>query len=454
MMKRISLVSAALLAAGCSTGQPVRTAQAPPAPTYYATPTYSMQQTPAPTYRQEDWVGARGADGPVGAQGAQGPVGQVGPAGYAVAGSQGPAGKTGPAGAPGSTGAQGAAGQLAMGPTGPVGPAGTTGAQGGAGKMGARGASADGYAGPQGPTGPVGESGAVGTAGVTGPTLVGPAGPAGRAGATGPQGELGRTGAQGVTTAGVAGSMGAAGAAGPRGPVGPTGPQGPTGVVDRWTSYREFWFDRDQAVVDPADQNQVAAIAAYMNASPSLILGIDGSTNPRATRQEDMDLCNRRVSAIRSSLLAAGVPANRMSHGMFGDVNLRRDGRVELLIKTDPLATAALYTATGTNWTSYQDFWFDTNGATVHPADMIKVSDIAVYMKQDPSLQVGIDNVSSGDRRGVDLAARRGNAIRDALIAAGAPASRIASGAFSDTRLWRDGRVQVFVRANQVAQAR
>jgi outer membrane protein OmpA-like peptidoglycan-associated protein len=453
MMKRISLGIAALLAAGCSSGQPVRTAQAPAAQTSYATPSYAMQSDPAPTYRQADWVGPRGADGPVGAQGAQGPAGQIGPAGYAVAGPQGAAGQTGLTGAPGPMGAQGPAGRLAVGPTGPVGPAGATGPRGGAGQTGARGASADGFAGPQGPIGPTGARGAVGETGVIGPTLVGPAGPAGRPGATGAQGELGLTGAQGATTAGVAGPMGVVGATGARGPVGSTGPQGPTGVVERWTSNRDFWFDRDQSVIYPADQAQVAAIAAYMKANPSLILGIDGSTNPRATRRQDQDLNSRRVSAVRSSLLAAGVPAARISDGMFGDVNLRRDGRVELLIKTGPLAQTQ-HAPAGTKWTPYQDFWFDTNGGTiVHQADMIKVSDVAVYMNQDPSLQVGIDNSSNGDQRSVDLAARRSDAIRDALIAAGAPASRISSGAYGDPQLRRDGRVQVFVRASQMAKA-
>ena len=443
-MKRIMLATMTLFVAGCNCGQPVHTAQTGETQTYATQTTYSD--------RQADWVGPRGPDGPVGAQGAPGPAGQIGPAGYATAGPQGAAGKTGLTGARGSMGAPGPAGQLAMGPTGPVGPDGATGAQGRAGQMGRRGASADGFAGPQGATGLTGASGAVGKTGVIGPTLVGPAGPAGRPGATGPQGELGSTGARGATTAGVAGPMGVVGATGPRGPVGPTGPQGPTGVVELWTSYRDFWFDRGQAVVHPADQAQVAAIAAYMNANPSLILGIDGSTNPRATRQQDRDLRDRRVSAVRSSLLAAGVPAARMSDGMFGDVNLRRDGRVELLVKTNPLARVE-YTTDGRNWTSYQDFWFYANGATVHQADMIKVSDIAVYMNQDPSLQVGIDNSSNGDQRSLNLAARRSNAIREALIAAGAPASRIGSGAYGDPRLRRDGRVQVFVRAIQIAKA-
>jgi outer membrane protein OmpA-like peptidoglycan-associated protein len=135
---------------------------------------------------------------------------------------------------------------------------------------------------------------------------------------------------------------------------------------------------------------------------------------------------------------------------MFGAVDLRRDGRVEVLIKTDRLAHV------GTAWTSYQDFWFEDNRAIIHPADASKISNIAVSMSQDPALRVGIDSSVSAlaaDQRTVDLAVRRANAVRDALIAAGAPASRIGQGAFGDDRLWRDGRVQVFVRTEQMAQA-
>ena len=148
------------------------------------------------------------------------------------------------------------------------------------------------------------------------------------------------TGAQGSTTAGVAGATGPDGAAGPRGPDGSTGPQGPAGVLQRWTSYRDFWFDAGKATIHDADWHIVTEIAAYMKENPPLQLGIDGSTNPRATQWRDQNLCNRRVSAIRNSLISAGVPASRISEGMFGDVELRRNGLVEVLLKTNTLSQA------------------------------------------------------------------------------------------------------------------
>jgi outer membrane protein OmpA-like peptidoglycan-associated protein len=72
-----------------------------------------------------------------------------------------------------------------------------------------------------------------------------------------------------------------------------------------------------------------------MKDNPSIQLGIDGSTNPRAAEWRDQDLGDRRVKAVRDALVAAGVSADRISDGAFGDVQLRRDGRVEVLIKTE-----------------------------------------------------------------------------------------------------------------------
>lgn len=92
---------------------------------------------------------------------------------------------------------------------------------------------------------------------------------------------------------------------------------------------------------------------------------------------------------------------------------------------------------------------FDYNGASINTGDQGKVADIAGYMKLNPSLQVGIDG--SMDPRGSDprdqgLSDRRVSAVRDALIQAGVPSSKIQTGAFGDTRLTRDRRVEVLVK--------
>ena len=78
-----------------------------------------------------------------------------------------------------------------------------------------------------------------------------------------------------------------------------------------------------------------------------------------------------------------------------------------------------------------------------------KLVDIYAERVQPGCLQIGIDG--SMDPRGSDprdqgLSDRRVGAVRDALIQAGVPSSKIQTGAFGDTRLTRDRRVEVLVK--------
>ena len=88
-----------------------------------------------------------------------------------------------------------------------------------------------------------------------------------------------------------------------------------------------------------------------------------------------------------------------------------------------------------------------------------KVPEIATYMQQNPSVQVGIDGYA--DPRGTPpynmaLSQRRVSTIQDALVKAGVPSDRIETGAFGETGLkcgesteqcWqRDRRVEVLIR--------
>jgi outer membrane protein OmpA-like peptidoglycan-associated protein len=114
--------------------------------------------------------------------------------------------------------------------------------------------------------------------------------------------------------------------------MGPTGATGPAGVVDRWISYRTFWFDYNTVDLRDSDNGQVSEIAYYMQQNPSLKVGIDGSIPSSDTRNQD--LAGRRVSTVYWALVKAGVPAQRIETGNFGDEQLARDGRVEMLLRT------------------------------------------------------------------------------------------------------------------------
>ncbi len=289
------------------------------------------QQQETPANCKVDLVGARGPEGAAGPAGAQGPVGQTGSSGAVLVGPRGAEGPAGPTGVQGATGARGPAGAVVAGGPGVTGRTGPAGVRGAAGSTGAKGASAEGYAGPTGAAGPAGAQGATGQTGAQGATLVGPTGPAGRAGAAGVQGETGETGATGATIAGVAGPTGPSGGAGVQGATGSTGATGVVGAVPCWVTYRDFWFDAGKSDVRAADSSKVADIAAYLKKNPSLHVGIDGGMAPNPTEMND-----HRVNAVRDALIQAGVPADSIKIGPFGDPKNRQDRKVEVLIETVP----------------------------------------------------------------------------------------------------------------------
>ena len=99
-----------------------------------------------------------------------------------------------------------------------------------------------------------------------------------------------------------------------------------------WTSYRDFWFANDRADLHEAEMAKVSEIATYMKNNPSVQVGIDASLDPQNHNSSDQDMSDQRVKVIRDALVKAGVPADKITAGAFGDAKLRRDRRVEVLI--------------------------------------------------------------------------------------------------------------------------
>ena len=95
----------------------------------------------------------------------------------------------------------------------------------------------------------------------------------------------------------------------------------------QWTSFRDFWFDSNRSELQSSASEQVSDIANYVRRHPEQRVGIDGAIDPRRA-----ELSNRRRISIRNALLRAGVPANRIETGDFGNPQLRRDLRVEVLV--------------------------------------------------------------------------------------------------------------------------
>lgn len=166
-------------------------------------------------------------------------------------------------------------------------------------------------------------------------------GPAGSQGVAGPAGPSGPAGPAGV--AGAQGPTGAMGDAGAGGAQGMTGAQGSPGIAGlRWASFRDFQFDFDKSDVRQDESMKVSEIASHMQQNPSFTVGIDGYTDPRGTAGYNQALSQRRVDAVRSALMNAGVPSDKILTGAFGEARPKcsnetercwqRDRRVEVLI--------------------------------------------------------------------------------------------------------------------------
>jgi peptidoglycan-associated lipoprotein len=90
--------------------------------------------------------------------------------------------------------------------------------------------------------------------------------------------------------------------------------------------------------------SEVSEIAAYVKQNPSTKVGIDGHTDPRGTDKYNQALSERRVDAVREALVKAGVPADKILTGAFGEARpvcnqstedcWQRDRRVEVLMST------------------------------------------------------------------------------------------------------------------------
>ena len=86
-----------------------------------------------------------------------------------------------------------------------------------------------------------------------------------------------------------------------------------------WRLYRDYTFNADSDEILRSDSHKAREIASYIDRNPSLRVGLDGSNEGN-------------VLAVRHALIMAGVPSSKIQTGAYGDPQLRRDGRVAVLV--------------------------------------------------------------------------------------------------------------------------
>jgi peptidoglycan-associated lipoprotein len=153
----------------------------------------------------------------------------------------------------------------------------------------------------------------------------GPEGPPGPAGAPGPQGIAGLPGPTG-----------------PQGPAGPAGVKGPAGETVVWKGFSDVLFDVNKSEIRPAEADKLTALAAWMKANPGLRVELEAFADPRGSAAYNMQLSRRRLEAVRSALVAAGVSPYAIVTGAYGEMNPKctdatetcwqQDRRVEIVV--------------------------------------------------------------------------------------------------------------------------
>ena len=78
------------------------------------------------------------------------------------------------------------------------------------------------------------------------------------------------------------------------------------------------YFDTDQYNIDAADQQALAAQAAWLNKYPAKRAIIQGHTDERGTREYNLALGERRANAAKNYLVSLGVDASRLTTQTFG----------------------------------------------------------------------------------------------------------------------------------------
>ena len=195
-------------------------------------------------------------------------------------------------------------------------------------------------------------------------------------------------------------------------------------------------------------------------ARPLVLYSVEYSMDLKNPAGETRNLCVDQygtVSEFCSDFGFAGATGAAGPMGPAGPMGAQGPAGTVGAVSSQPQAS-------GAKWSSFRDFLFDFDKSAIRSNETKHVSDIASYMKQNPSAQVGIDGHT--DPRGTDafnqgLSERRVNAISEALVNAGVSSSRIKTGAFGESQpkcseptepCWQsDRRVEVLINSADMA---
>ena len=80
----------------------------------------------------------------------------------------------------------------------------------------------------------------------------------------------------------------------------------------------ELFFDSNQGQLDEHDVLRLTKLSKYLNAHPELNVQLHGFTDPRGNKQYNQKLSQRRVDAVKDSLISQGVQDDRIDTTGYG----------------------------------------------------------------------------------------------------------------------------------------
>jgi peptidoglycan-associated lipoprotein len=188
-------------------------------------------------------------------------------------------------------------------------------------------------------------------------------------------------------------------------------------------------------------------------ARPLILYSVEYSMDVKNAAGETRNLCVDQYGAVSEFCSSFGFAGSTGPAGPMGPAGAAGPAGAQ-----GPAGAMGTQAAAAKQWSSFRDFLFDFDKSAIRSNETSHVSDIAAYMKQNPTARVGIDGHT--DPRGTDafnqgLSERRVNTIREALVNAGVSTGKIHTGAFGESQpkcnestepCWqRDRRVEVLI---------
>ncbi len=83
-------------------------------------------------------------------------------------------------------------------------------------------------------------------------------------------------------------------------------------------SVKDIYFDYDKYDVSPAQQSSVTATAQFLAAHPGIKFSVEGHCDERGSTEFNLALGDNRANAVKSALVQAGIPGDRIRTISYG----------------------------------------------------------------------------------------------------------------------------------------